>query len=94
MVDYFLHMFDDIKEIFKRNEPTDEEKKIYSVLSTKEGQEVMSWIRKRTIEKQFGLGVQDGIQTAILTARELGRCDFYHELNKILIKVSLYVNGK
>lgn len=95
MVNQFRnYMFGIEADVFVKRKPTEDERKIYSLFSTKEGQEFLSWLRKRTIEKQIPLGVQDGIQTSILTARELGRCDIYHELNKILIKVSLYDDGK
>lgn len=77
---------------FKGREPSPEELKIYSLLTSEEGKMLMDWLRARTIERQIGHGVQDGIQTAILTARELGRNDIYHELSKLLIKVSSYAN--
>lgn len=77
-----------------KSKPTPQEKQIYDLLSSKEGQEFMDWLRKKTIERQVGLGVQDGIQTALLTHREVGRCDIYHEITRLLFKVSSYVNRK
>jgi hypothetical protein len=71
---------------------TETEKKIYKMLSTHEGLVFLDWLRDRTIEKQIGAGVSDGIQTAIMTARELGRSDIYHEIKILLSKVSSYDN--
>ena len=78
----------------KEYEPSDEDKKIYSLLSSKEGELFMEWLRKRTIERQLGYGQSDGVQTAILTARELGRHDVYHELKRLIFRISSYVNRK
>ena len=78
--------------MFKNNQPSEEDKRLYALLSSKEGQELMSWLRKRTIEKQIGHGVADGQQTSNLTFREIGRRDVYHELNGLIIRVSSYVN--
>lgn len=85
-------MFENMMEIFRNNKPSEEEKRLYALLSSKEGTEFMNWLRKRTIEKQIGHGVTDGQQTSNLTFREIGRCDVYHELNRLIIKVSSYVN--
>lgn len=76
----------------KQLEPKDEELKIYAHLTSSEGKFFMDWLRNRTIEKPIGLGVQDGIQTALLTARELGRSDIYHEITRLINKVSKYAN--
>lgn len=75
----------DIVEAF-----TAEELTLYSMLISKDGEMFMQWLRKRTVDQQIGLGVADGIQTAILTARELGRSDIYHEINRLINKVSKY----
>jgi hypothetical protein len=75
----------DITDIF-----TEEELKIYSMLISENGEMFLRWLRKRTVDQQMGLGVADGIQTAILTARELGRSDIYHEINKLINRVSKY----
>lgn len=76
----------------KQLEPMDEEMKIYAQLTSAEGKVFIDWLRKRTIEKPIGLGVQDGIQTALLTARELGRSDIYHEITRLINKVSKYAS--
>lgn len=75
-------------------EPSDEEKIIGSLLESKEGKFLMDWLRKRTIERQIGHGVQDGVQTAILTARELGRNDIFHEINFLINKVKSYADRR
>jgi hypothetical protein len=62
------------------------------MLKSEEGKIFLGWLRKRTIEKQIGYGVADGVQTAILIARELGRGDVYHELNLLLIKLEKYAD--
>lgn len=88
----------EIDEIFgKPNDrifkgPSDSEKAVYSMLNTDEGKVFLEWLRKRTIERQIGYGVADGIQTAILTSRELGRQDIYHELNQLLTKMKAYAD--
>lgn len=86
-----MDVFDDIKNVFSKG-PSDTEKAIYTLLSSEEGKIFLEWLRKRTIEKQIGYGVDDGVQTAILTARELGRNDVYHEITQLLIKVKKYAN--
>ena len=83
-------MIEEIQKLVTKK-PSDQEMVIYNLLTSKEGGEFISWLKQRTIEKQIGLGVQDGIQTSILTARELGRSDIYHEVNRLIIKISSYV---
>lgn len=84
-------LFGNIKNVFSKG-PSDAEKAIYTMLKSEEGKIFLDWLRKRTLEKQIGYGVEDGVQTAILTARELGRSDVYHELNHLLIKVKKYAD--
>ena len=76
----------------RNRKPSDEELKVYSFLTSEDGKQFVEWLRKRTIEKQIGYGVHEGIQTALLTARELGRQDVYHEINRLINKVLSYVN--
>ena len=88
----FMDFLDNFVDIVKGRKPSNDEMKIYSFLTSDEGKIFVDWLRKRTIEKQIGHGVQDGMQTALLTARELGRCDVYHEINRLILKVFSYVN--
>jgi hypothetical protein len=87
-MDFLADFVDNIR--YKK--PSDEELKIYSFLTSEDGKVFLEWLRKRTVEKQIGQGVQDGIQTALLTARELGRQDIYHEINRLISKILVYVN--
>lgn len=86
-------MIEEIQKLVTKK-PSDQEMVIFNLLTSREGEEFLSWLKQRTIEKQIGLGVQDGVQTAILTARELGRSDIYHEVNRLIVKISSYVNRK
>jgi len=70
----------------------EEEKQIYSILKTKEGELLMDWLEKKTIKKQLGQGVADGMQTALMTHRELGRRDVYFEFCSLINKIESYVN--
>ena len=88
-----MNMIEEIQKLVTKK-PSDQEMVIFNLLTSREGEEFLSWLKQRTIEKQIGLGVQDGVQTAILTARELGRSDIYHEVNRLIVKISSYVNRK
>ena len=88
----YMDYLDNFVDIIKGRKPSKDEMEIYSFLTSEQGDVFVNWLRKKTIEKQIGHGVQDGIQTALLTARELGRCDVYHEINRLILKVSSYVN--
>jgi hypothetical protein len=90
----YMEFLNNFVDAVKGRRPSDDEIAIYSFLISDEGKVFVEWLRKRTIEKHIGYGVQDGIQTALLTARELGRCDIYHEVNRLILKVSSYVNRK
>lgn len=87
-MDYFDSFIDNLKN----RKPSDEEKQIYTLLTSKDGKVLLDWLKNRTIEKQIVNPAQDGIQTALMNSRELGRTDIYHEIKRIMLKVSSYVN--
>jgi hypothetical protein len=72
------------------NKVSETELAIYNLLKTEKGAVFFDWLKKRTVEKQIGYGVADGVQTAILISRELGRNDIYHEIKNLINKVELY----
>jgi ubiquinone biosynthesis protein Coq4 len=74
--------------------PSAEEERLYKIFTSEDGKYFLEWLRKETIEKPINLGVQDGVQTAMLQSRELGKHDIYHKIIRLIIKITAFYDAR
>ena len=69
----------DIKKI---KEYTSQDIEIYNLLTSKEGEQLLDWLEKRYVIRKIDEFQQDGILTALITQRHIGKADVYFELKR------------